>query len=81
MAADPRRKLAWGFVVLLALLHYDFWYWDDRTLVFGFLPVGLAYQALISLLAGLAWALVVWLAWPSEIEAWASSADPHEGPG
>ena len=52
-------KLAWGFVLVLAVLHYDFWYWDDRTLVFGFMPIGLAYQALISALAGLAWFLVV----------------------
>ena len=36
------RKLIWILVVLLGVLHYDFWYWDDPTLVAGFVPVGLA---------------------------------------
>ena len=48
-----KGKLAWALVVVLAILHYDFWYWDDRTLVLGFLPVGLFFQALISLGAGI----------------------------
>ena len=70
-------KLAWGFVVLLAILHWDFWYWDDRTLVFGFVPVGLAYQALISILAGVAWYFVVRCAWPDRLERWAAGdTDP-----
>lgn len=68
-------KVAWGLVVAAAILHYDFWYWDDESLVFGFMPVGLAYHAGISLMAGLAWALVVHRAWPDQVEAWAS-----EGP-
>ncbi len=72
------KKLAWGFVLILALVHYDFWNWSDRSLVFGFMPIGLAYQALISLLAGLAWFLVVRFAWPDRIEAWADEVD---GPG
>ena len=42
-------------MIALAILHWDFWWWDDRTLLFGFMPIGLGYQALISLLAGLAW--------------------------
>ena len=73
------KKLAWGLVVLLGIVHYDFWFWDDRTLVFGFLPVGLAYQALISILAGVAWFLVVKYAWPEEIEHWADSGSEKGG--
>lgn len=68
-------KLAWGLVLLVAILHYDFWNWGRTTLVFGFMPVGLAYQAGISILAGIAWALVVKLAWPRRVEEWASSGD------
>ena len=72
-------KLAWGLVVVLAILHYDFWYWNDESLVFGFMPVGLAYQAGISLAAGVAWALVVHNAWPDEVEKWASEgAEPAD---
>ena len=57
-------RIAWGFVALLAILHYDFWYWGDGRLAFGFMPVGLLYQAFISLGAGLGWALVVRFSWP-----------------
>ena len=64
-------KLAWALVALLAVLHYDFWNWDDRSVVFGFLPVGLLVQALISLGAAVAWALVVRCAWPTHVEEWA----------
>lgn len=66
------RRFVWVLAVVLALLHYDFWYWNDRTLVFGFMPVGLAYQAVYSLLCGLTWYLAVVFAWPTHIEEWAS---------
>lgn len=72
---DSRGKLAWGFVIVLGILHYDFWFWSDRTLLFGFLPIGLGYHALISLLAGLAWYLVATFAWPHATERWAEGAD------
>ena len=64
-------KLAWGLVALLAVLHYDFWNWSDRSVVLGFMPVGLLFQALISVGAAVAWALVVQFAWPTHIEEWA----------
>ena len=35
------RKLVWTSVILLAILHHDFWFWDDRRLVLGFMPIGL----------------------------------------
>ena len=64
-------KFAWGLVLVLAILHYDFWNWDNRSIVFGFLPIGLLFQALISIGAAVAWALVVKFAWPTHIEEWA----------
>lgn len=64
-------KLAWGLVALLAVLHYDFWNWSDRSVALGFLPIGLLYQALISIGAAVAWALVVRCAWPTHVEEWA----------
>ena len=70
-----RGKLAWGLVVVLAILHYDFWYWADGSLVLGFMPIGLFYQALISLAAGIAWFLVATYAWPTWVEEWADSPD------
>lgn len=66
-----KRRLAWGFVLLVAIAQHDFWFWDDPSLVFGFLPIGLAWQALVCLLAACGWLLVVRLAWPEHLEEWA----------
>ena len=41
-----KRKLVYVGIVLLFVLHQDFWLWEDTTLVFGFIPIGLAYHAL-----------------------------------
>ncbi|WP_193211721.1 DUF3311 domain-containing protein [Luteolibacter marinus] len=59
-----------AFVVLFAL-HHDAWNWDNTTLVLGFLPIGLAYHAGYSIVAGLFWYLVSRFAWPESIEKWA----------
>jgi hypothetical protein len=63
-----RRMSAAGLVVALAVLHHDFWLWENSSLVFGFVPAGLAYHAGFSLLAGVTWAVVVLLVWPSDEE-------------
>lgn len=68
----------WIAVVVLAIVHHDFWWWDDRTLVLGFLPVGLAYHAVFSLVAAGLWALACRWAWPHEIEEWADAKDDSE---
>jgi len=43
----------------LIILHHDWWFWNDGRLLFGFLPIGLGYHALISLAAGGFWAWAV----------------------
>ena len=73
------KRFAWGVVLALAILHHDFWLWDDRRLVFGWLPVGLGYHVLLSLAAGAAWALVCRCAWPERLEAWADAPPRSEG--
>lgn len=55
-------------VVLLALLHQDFWWWDSRALVFDFMPIGLAWHALISLAAAIVWWLAVVYCWPDALD-------------
>ena len=63
------RGLVYGLIILLAVLHQDFWWWDDSdTLVLGFMPVGLAYHAFLSLAAGLLWALAVKFCWPADVD-------------
>ena len=61
--------------VVLAVLHQDVWNWDNASLVFGFMPVGLAYHALYSLVVAAFWAVVMKMAWPHELEAWAEGGD------
>jgi len=62
-------------VALMFVLHHDFWWWGDKTLVFGFIPIGLFYHAMYSLAAGaLWWAATKW-AWPHHIEEWADELE------
>ena len=63
------RRLAVGAVVLLYVLHQDFWLWREaRPLVFGFLPIGLFYHAAFTVAsAGVLWLLVTF-AWPAHLD-------------
>ena len=64
------KKFVYGMIILLAILHQDFWWWNDSdTLVLGFLPVGLAYHIGVSLAAGILWAMAVRHCWPSGLDA------------
>ena len=59
-------------VILLLIAHQDYWNWNDATLVFGFLPMGLFYHLCISLAAAMVWFIGVAFAWPkafSELDA------------
>jgi hypothetical protein len=56
-------------VLLVIFLHQDFWLWKDKTLVLGFLPIGLAYHIGYSFLASLTMWMLVRLAWPSQLES------------
>jgi hypothetical protein len=67
---SPAARLGW-FVLIAAvyLLHQDYWFWRQaRPLVFGFLPIGLAYHGLYCLaVAALMWALTRF-AWPAHLD-------------
>ena len=57
------------FVVVVFALHQDSWNWTKADpLVFGFLPIGLAYHAGYSVLAAIAMAVLVKFAWPKHLE-------------
>ncbi len=57
--------------IVLIVLHHDFWWWEASWPVLGFLPIGLAYHALLSLAAALFWLAVT-------RAAWADDANPDE---
>ena len=70
------------FITLLILgvyiLHQDSWNWTkSHPLIFGFLPIGLAYHAGYSILAAITMAILVKVAWPKHLE----DVQPHEGAG
>jgi hypothetical protein len=64
-----QRLLLTLAIVALYLLHQDVWFWREaRPLVFGFLPVGLAWHGLYCMaIAVLMWWLTR-VAWPSHLE-------------
>lgn len=65
------KKIIWILFIILFLLHQDFWWWDKASLIFGFLPIGLAFHALFSIAcAFLGWAAIK-LAWPHQLENFA----------
>lgn len=53
-------------VVALIVLYQDTWFWESDYLVFGFMPIGLFYHAMLSIAASLVWLLATWIAWPIE---------------
>jgi len=63
------KRLIYGLIILLAILHQDFWWWDDgQTMVAGFIPIGLAYHAGVSVAAAALWALAVRYCWPHDVD-------------
>ena len=74
------KRIVYGLLVLLALAHQDFWWWDrigtgqaDRPL-FGFLPIGLAYHIAVSIAAAILWAMAVKYCWPGDVDVQADAA-------
>jgi hypothetical protein len=63
------KKLVIVLVTLLLILHQDFWAWDSiEPLVFGFIPIGLAYHMAISIAAAFVWWLAMKFCWPADLE-------------
>ena len=65
-----RTRILLGFAIAaLYLLHQDFWFWRTaRPLVFGFLPIGLAYHAVYCLAASFLMWVLTSVAWPTHLE-------------
>lgn len=69
------KSFVWILFAILFVLHHDFWWWDDPTLVFGFLPIGMAWHVGFSVASALLWLLALRFAWPTHIERWAEQTD------
>jgi hypothetical protein len=68
-------------IVILYVLHQDLWFWRTaRPLVFGFLPIGLAWHGAYCLAVAL---LMWWLtrvAWPAHLDPSTSLGAGDPGP-
>jgi hypothetical protein len=63
-------------VLAVFLLHQDCWNWNKaEPLVFGFLPIGLAYHGAYSVLAAATMWVLVKSSWPKELDAMESGQD------
>lgn len=78
------RRVIITIIIALGLLHQDFWWrYDHETLVFGFLPVSLAYHIALSIAASICWALACVYCWPRDLESGdqTHNGQPFQGPG
>ena len=74
------RTLLVVVVVVLYVLHQDFWFWRTaHPMVLGFIPIGLFYQACFSVAAALVMWLLVKYAWPSHLEREVEQTQSKEG--
>jgi hypothetical protein len=64
-------------VVVLYVLHQDWWNWDNRALVFG-LPAGLAYHVGYSVAAAVMMFCLVRYAWPVHLEVEVADMHPQQ---
>jgi hypothetical protein len=70
------KIIATAIIIVLYALHQDLWLWRQaRPLVFGVLPVGLAYHVGYALVTSLALWLLVRLAWPANLDPHAVRSD------
>ena len=63
------NALAAALVAVFYVLHQDVWFWREaRPLVFGVLPLGLAWHAGYTLAVSALMAVLVRRAWPAHLE-------------
>ncbi|MDG1324255.1 MAG: hypothetical protein P8P49_00700 [Opitutales bacterium] len=73
------KNFIWVLFILLFVLHQDIWWWNDASLVLGFMPIGLAFHAGFSIVCAiLGWAAIKF-AWPHDLEEFAEEDGEKEG--
>ena len=68
------KYAVWVILILLVILHQDFWLWTDGTLLLDIFPAGLAYHMGLSVAAAIGWWLATKFAWPLD------NAEPVDAP-
>jgi hypothetical protein len=62
------KYVVWGLIATLVVIHQDVWNWNNDRLVFGFIPITLAYHAGISIAASIVWLMAATTIWPHHLE-------------
>ncbi len=65
---SSKQWLAIGLLVTMYVLHNDWWFWSDSSLIAG-LPIGLAYHVVYMVVTALVLGAVVRLAWPTHLDS------------
>jgi hypothetical protein len=60
--------LAGGWIAVMVILHQDVWFWTNKTLLFGCVPIGLAYHAGFTVLAAITLFVFTRTIWPKHLE-------------
>jgi hypothetical protein len=64
-----KKLLLLLLIVAVYAAHQDLWNWGKADpMIFGFLPIGLAYHAAFSIACAVLMAILVKTAWPKELE-------------
>ncbi len=71
----------WILFAVLVVLHHDWWFWSNGRLLFGFLPIGLGYQMLISMAASVLWGWAAFNAWPDQYDKLTADLPARESHG
>ncbi len=62
------KFLIFLWLVVLVILHNDFWNWTDKTLVFGIFPLGLFYHGCYAIVAAITLFAMTRLIWPKHLD-------------
>ncbi|MEM0896973.1 MAG: DUF3311 domain-containing protein [Verrucomicrobiota bacterium] len=62
------KILVAALFLIMLFMHQDFWWWEDDSLVLGFMPIGLAFHALFSVLCAVLGGFAILTIWPKELD-------------
>ena len=76
-----KKLVLFLLVALVYAAHQDLWNWRKADpMIFGFLPIGLAYHAAYSIAAAVMMAILVKFAWPKGLDERATAAPEPPAP-
>jgi hypothetical protein len=75
-----KKFLLFILIVAVYVAHQDIWNWTKSApMLFGFLPIGLAYHAGYSIVCAILMAVLVKFAWPKHLESEEKSGPEKNG--